>query len=62
MCLSIALDFMCMVLVLRMVDVIIFRVFCILDTTNIVKTCDYLYLNNEIYFAKPLKMSEPCAG
>ena len=27
-----------------------------------VKTCDYLYLNNEIYFAKPLEMSGPCAG
>ena len=23
--------------------------FCILDTTNMVKTCDYLYLNKEIY-------------
>ena len=33
-----------------------------LDTTNMVKTCDYLYPNKEIYFAKPLKMSEPCAG
>ena len=26
-----------------------------------VKTRDYLYLNNEIYYAKHLKMSEPCA-
>ena len=40
---------------------IIFRFFCILDTTNMVKTCDYLYLNNEIHFEKPLKVSEPCA-
>ena len=29
---------------------------------NIVKSCDYLYLNKEIYFAKPLKVSEPGAG
>ena len=41
---------------------IIFGFFCIFDTTNKVKTCDYLYLNNEIHFAKPLEMSEPCAG
>ena len=27
-----------------------------------VKTCDYLPLNNEIHFTKPLKMSELCAG
>ena len=41
---------------------IIFRFLCVLDATNMVKTCDYLYLNNEIHFAKPLKMSELCAG
>ena len=46
----------------------IFRVFiififvCIFYTTNMVKTCYYLYLSNEIHFAKPLKMSELCAG
>ena len=34
----------------------------ILDTTNMVKTCDYLYLDKEIYFAKPMKKSEVCAG
>ena len=28
----------------------------------ILYTCDYLYLDKEIYFAKPLKMSEPGAG
>ena len=27
---------------------IMFRFFCILDTANMVKTCDYLLLNNEI--------------
>ena len=27
-----------------------------------VKTCDYLHLNNEIHFTKLMKMSEPCAG
>ena len=32
------------------------------DTTNIVKTCDYLYLSKEKYFPKPLKISEPVAG
>ena len=26
----------------------VFIFFCILDTTNMVKTCDYFYLNNEI--------------
>ena len=36
--------------------------FCILDTTNMVETCDDLYLDMEIYFVKPLKTSEPCAG
>ena len=39
-----------------------FDIFCILDTTNMVKTCDYLHLNKEIHFTKPLKISEPCAG
>ena len=37
----------------------IFIFLCIFDTTNMVKTCDYLYLNKEINFAKPLKMYEP---
>ena len=41
---------------------IILKFFCILDTTNMVKTCDYLRLNNEIHFTKQLKMSDPCAG
>ena len=41
---------------------IILKIFYNLDTTNMVKTCDYLYFNKEIRFAKPLKMSEPCAG
>ena len=35
--------------------------FSILDTTNTVQTCHSLYLNKEIYFAKPLKMSQPGA-
>ena len=30
---------------------IIFKHFCILYSTNTVKTCDYLYLDEEIYFA-----------
>ena len=33
---------------------IIFIFFCILDTINNVKICYYLYLNEEIHFAKPL--------
>ena len=41
---------------------IIFWFICILDTTNMVKTCDYLYLNNGIHFVKPLKISKPCSG
>ena len=32
-----------------------------LDTRNTVKTSDYLYLNKEIYFIKPLKMFVPGA-
>ena len=32
----------------------IFIFFCILNTTIMVKTCDYLHLNNEIHFTKPL--------
>ena len=39
---------------------IIFRFFCIFDTINL-KTCDYLYLNNEIYFSKPSKMFDSSA-
>ena len=41
---------------------ITFIFFCIVDTTKIVLTCDYLYLNKEIHFAKPLTMSETGAG
>ena len=40
---------------------IIFIFIRILDTTNMFKTCDYLYLKNEIHFAKPLKMFDPRA-
>ena len=35
---------------------LIFILVFILHTTNMVKTCDYLHLDKEIYFAKPLKM------
>ena len=34
---------------------IVFRFFRILDTTNAVKTCDYLHLNKKIYFAKNVR-------
>ena len=40
---------------------IIFRLYCILDTTYIVETCDYLHLDNEIHFTKLLKMFVPGA-
>ena len=33
----------------------IYMYICILDTTNMVKTRSYLYLNNEIYFTSPCK-------
>ena len=36
--------------------------FCIMDTTNMVKTCDYLFLDKKIYFIKPLKILVPGAG
>ena len=32
---------------------VIFIFFCVLDTTNMVKTCDYLYPNKKVYFADP---------
>ena len=43
-------------------ELVIFIFYCILDTTNVVKTCDYLYLNKEIHFGKPLEMFVPGAG
>ena len=46
--------------VFRVLPIFIF--FCILHPTKQVLTWDYLYLNNETHFAKPLEMSLPGAG
>ena len=38
---------------------LLFLVWSKLDTRSMVKTCDYLYLNKETDFIKPLKMLVP---
>ena len=53
-------DFLC--IPVYFVNLKIFIFYSILNTRNMVKTCDYLYLNMEIHSAKPLKMSDPGAG